>query len=120
MSKEKADFTVVAGDEGHSTTGGSNGENGDTSGPAVSRKPSTSAKKTGGKQSDANSKGGKDGGMVLWGAEAQVRSGGDLGPLKLSDLDGIPGVIEPCSARLYSVNLDTTLGNPIWAGDEPL
>uniref|UniRef100_F6Z344 DNA ligase n=1 Tax=Equus caballus TaxID=9796 RepID=F6Z344_HORSE len=66
LSKEKADFTVVAGDEGSSTTGGSNGENEGTSGPAVSckapraspKQPSTSAKKAGGKLSSPNSKGG--------------------------------------------------------------
>ncbi|KAM9210470.1 DNA ligase 3 isoform 1-T1 [Dugong dugon] len=53
LSRERADFTVVAGDEGSSSAGGSNGENGGTLGPAVSRKaptassnkPSASAKK---------------------------------------------------------------------------
>lgn len=68
LSKEKADFTVVAGDEGSSTTGGSNGENEGTSGPPVSckapraspKQPSTSAKKAGGKLSSPNSKGGKE------------------------------------------------------------
>ncbi|XP_008846376.1 DNA ligase 3 isoform X2 [Nannospalax galili] len=38
LSKEKADFTVVAGDEGSSTTGGSSGENEGTVGSAVPRK----------------------------------------------------------------------------------
>ncbi|KAM7066981.1 DNA ligase 3 isoform 2-T2 [Molossus nigricans] len=65
LSKERADFTVVAGDEGSSTTGGSSGENGGASGPAVSQKArtspkqsSTSAKKAGGKPSHPNSKSG--------------------------------------------------------------
>ncbi|XP_008570835.1 PREDICTED: DNA ligase 3 isoform X1 [Galeopterus variegatus] len=65
LSKEKADFTVVAGDEGSSTTGGSSGENEGTLGSAVSRKaprgspnkPSAGAKKAEGKLSNANSKG---------------------------------------------------------------
>uniref|UniRef100_A0A2K6GKG3 DNA ligase n=1 Tax=Propithecus coquereli TaxID=379532 RepID=A0A2K6GKG3_PROCO len=66
LSKEKADFTVVAGDEGSSTTGGSNGENEGTSGSAVPRKvpraspskPSASARKAEGKLSNPSSKGG--------------------------------------------------------------
>ncbi|XP_069917167.1 DNA ligase 3 isoform X2 [Oryctolagus cuniculus] len=62
LSKEKADFTVVAGDEGSSSTGGSSGENEGASGPAVSRKapskPSASARKAEGKQNNANGKGG--------------------------------------------------------------
>ncbi|XP_006832383.1 PREDICTED: DNA ligase 3 [Chrysochloris asiatica] len=62
LSKERADFTVVAGN-----AGGSSGENEGTSGPAVShkapraspKKPSASGKKAeGGKQGDLNSKGG--------------------------------------------------------------
>uniref|UniRef100_A0A286XW99 DNA ligase n=1 Tax=Cavia porcellus TaxID=10141 RepID=A0A286XW99_CAVPO len=64
LSKEKADFTVVAGDEGSSTTGGSSGENEGTSGSAVSHKapktspkPSASAKKAERKPSDPSSKG---------------------------------------------------------------
>ncbi|XP_023048631.1 DNA ligase 3 isoform X3 [Piliocolobus tephrosceles] len=62
LSKEKADFTVVAGDEGSSTTGGSSEENKGPSGSAVSRKapskPSASTKKAEGKLSNSNSKGG--------------------------------------------------------------
>ncbi|KAL2765398.1 DNA ligase 3 isoform alpha precursor [Daubentonia madagascariensis] len=66
LSKEKADFTVVAGDEGSSTTGGSNGENEGTSGSAVPHKaptasptkPSASAKKAKGKLSNPSGKGG--------------------------------------------------------------
>ncbi|KAK2503814.1 hypothetical protein MC885_012390 [Smutsia gigantea] len=61
LSKEQADFTVVAGDEGSSTTGGSSGENEGSSGPAVSCKASgasPSVKKTGGKLSSPNNKGG--------------------------------------------------------------
>ncbi|XP_011377635.1 DNA ligase 3 [Pteropus medius] len=65
LSKERADFTVVAGDEGSSTTGGSSGENEGTSKPSVSRKtrtspkhPSASAKKAEGNLSSPNSKGG--------------------------------------------------------------
>uniref|UniRef100_A0A8C2VBS9 DNA ligase n=1 Tax=Chinchilla lanigera TaxID=34839 RepID=A0A8C2VBS9_CHILA len=63
LSKEKADFTVVAGDEGSSSTGGSSGENEGTSGSAVSHKAPraspkpASAKKTEGKLSNPNSKG---------------------------------------------------------------
>ncbi|XP_026955561.1 DNA ligase 3 isoform X5 [Sagmatias obliquidens] len=66
LSKERAAFTIVAGDEGNSTTGGSSGENEGISGPAVSheaprtspKQPSASAKKAGGKLSSFNSKGG--------------------------------------------------------------
>nr|XP_030706332.1 DNA ligase 3 isoform X6 [Globicephala melas] len=66
LSKERAAFTIVAGDEGNSTTGGSSGENEGISGPAVSheaprtspKQPSASAKKAGGKLSSSNSKGG--------------------------------------------------------------
>uniref|UniRef100_A0A8C9A502 DNA ligase n=1 Tax=Prolemur simus TaxID=1328070 RepID=A0A8C9A502_PROSS len=66
LSKEKADFTVVAGDEGSSTTGSSNGENKGTSGSAVPHKapgaspskPSASARKAEGKLSNPSSKGG--------------------------------------------------------------
>ncbi|KAM5273122.1 DNA ligase 3 isoform 1-T1 [Ctenodactylus gundi] len=65
LSKEKADFTVVAGDEGSSTTGGSSGENEGTSGSSVSHKTSraspkklsASAEKAEGKLSNPNSKG---------------------------------------------------------------
>ncbi|XP_023373287.1 DNA ligase 3 isoform X2 [Otolemur garnettii] len=66
LSKEKADFTVVAGDEGSSTTEGSSGENKGTSGTTVPHKapraspskPSARAKKAEGKPSNLNSKGG--------------------------------------------------------------
>nr|KAF6309052.1 DNA ligase 3 [Pipistrellus kuhlii] len=65
LSKERADFTVVAGDEGSSTSGGSNGENEGTSGPPVPKKARTSpsqsspsAKKAGGKLHHPNSKNG--------------------------------------------------------------
>ncbi|XP_063484623.1 DNA ligase 3 isoform X2 [Symphalangus syndactylus] len=65
LSKEKADFTVVAGDEGSSTTGGSSEENKGPSGSAVSRKapskPSASTKKAEGELSNSNS---KDGNML--------------------------------------------------------
>ncbi|XP_055982820.1 DNA ligase 3 [Sorex fumeus] len=56
LSKERADFTVVAGDEGSSTTGGSSGENEGASGP--SRKAPNAKKKAGEKLSSPNSKGG--------------------------------------------------------------
>uniref|UniRef100_A0A452UP84 DNA ligase n=1 Tax=Ursus maritimus TaxID=29073 RepID=A0A452UP84_URSMA len=67
LSKERADFTVAAGEEGSSTTGGSSGENEGTSGSAGARKasraspkqPSTSAKKAGGRLSSPNRRGGK-------------------------------------------------------------
>ncbi|XP_004684961.1 PREDICTED: DNA ligase 3 [Condylura cristata] len=61
LSKERADFTVVAGEEGSSTAGSSSGENEGTSGPSVSRKASgtsPSAKKAGGKLNSPSSKGG--------------------------------------------------------------
>uniref|UniRef100_A0A8C7BNU5 DNA ligase 3 n=1 Tax=Neovison vison TaxID=452646 RepID=A0A8C7BNU5_NEOVI len=66
LSKERADFTVAAGEEGSSTTGGSSGENQGTLGPAAAHKasraslkqPSTSAKKAGGRPSSPNSRGG--------------------------------------------------------------
>ncbi|XP_023099554.1 DNA ligase 3 isoform X2 [Felis catus] len=61
LSKERADFTVAAGDEGSSTTGGSSGENEVTSRPASRaspKQPSTSAKKAGGRRSSPNSRGG--------------------------------------------------------------
>ncbi|EPY83591.1 DNA ligase 3 [Camelus ferus] len=66
LSKERAAFTLVAGDEGSSTTGGSSGENEGTSGPAVSHKapraspkrPSASAKKAGEKLSGSDGRGG--------------------------------------------------------------
>ncbi|XP_022364976.1 DNA ligase 3 isoform X3 [Enhydra lutris kenyoni] len=66
LSKERAGFTVAAGEEGSSTTGGSSGENQGTSGPAGAHKaskaslkqPSTSAKKAGGRPSSPNSRGG--------------------------------------------------------------
>lgn len=65
LSKERADFTVVAGDEGSSTTGGSSGENEGTLASAGSHKartspeqPCASTKKAGGKLSSPNSKGG--------------------------------------------------------------
>ncbi|XP_054986683.1 DNA ligase 3 [Sorex araneus] len=55
LSKERADFTVVAGDEGSSTTGGSSGENEGASGPP---REAPSAKKAGEKLSSPSSKGG--------------------------------------------------------------
>ncbi|XP_057629458.1 DNA ligase 3 isoform X6 [Chionomys nivalis] len=66
LSKEKADFTVVAGDEGSSTTGGSNGESEGTAGSAVPQKApktppsksSASGKKTEQKLNNSNSRGG--------------------------------------------------------------
>ncbi|EDM05446.1 rCG33581, isoform CRA_a [Rattus norvegicus] len=66
LSKDKADFAVVAGDEGSSTTGGSNGENEGTAGSTVPRKgpkgppskSSASAKKTEQKLNDPSSRGG--------------------------------------------------------------
>lgn len=65
LSKERADFTVVAGNEGSSTAGGNSGENEGTSGPAVPQKARTSpkqsspsAKKAGGKLRHPNSKNG--------------------------------------------------------------
>uniref|UniRef100_A0A5F4W9Q7 DNA ligase n=1 Tax=Callithrix jacchus TaxID=9483 RepID=A0A5F4W9Q7_CALJA len=66
LSKEKADFTVMAGDEGSSTTGGSSEENKGPSGSSVSHKapiaspskPYTSTKKAEGKLSNSNSKSG--------------------------------------------------------------
>ncbi|XP_075847495.1 DNA ligase 3 isoform X2 [Microtus pennsylvanicus] len=66
LSKEKADFTVVAGDEGSSTTGGSNGESEGTAGSAVPHKApktppsksSASGKKTEQKLNNSNSRGG--------------------------------------------------------------
>ncbi|XP_073091255.1 DNA ligase 3 isoform X3 [Manis javanica] len=61
LSKEKADFTVVAGDEGSSSAGGSSGQNEGNSGPAVSCKASGASpkvKKAGGKLSSPNNKGG--------------------------------------------------------------
>nr|XP_004664627.2 DNA ligase 3 isoform X1 [Jaculus jaculus] len=66
LSKEKDDFTIVAGDEG-SSTGGSNGENEGTSGSAVPHKvpkaspskSSASAKKAEGKLNNPNSRGNK-------------------------------------------------------------
>ncbi|XP_023599145.1 DNA ligase 3 isoform X5 [Myotis lucifugus] len=65
LSKERADFTVVAGNEGSSTAGGNSGENEGTSGPAVPQKARTSpkqsspsAKKAGGKLHHPNSKNG--------------------------------------------------------------
>ncbi|XP_032136785.1 DNA ligase 3 isoform X7 [Sapajus apella] len=65
LSKEKADFTVMAGDEGSSTTGGSSEENKGPSGSSVSHKapsaspskPYASTKKAEGKLSNSNSKG---------------------------------------------------------------
>lgn len=67
LSKDKADFAVVAGDEGSSTTGGSNGENEGTAGSTVPRKgpkgppskSSASAKKTEQKLNDPSSRGGE-------------------------------------------------------------
>ncbi|XP_036195290.1 DNA ligase 3 isoform X4 [Myotis myotis] len=65
LSKERADFTVVAGNKGSSTAGGNSGENEGTSGPAVPQKARTSpkqsspsAKKAGGKLCHPNSKNG--------------------------------------------------------------
>ncbi|XP_045841920.1 DNA ligase 3 isoform X3 [Meles meles] len=66
LSKERADFTVAAREEGSSTTGGSSGENQGTSGPvgapkasrASPKQPSTSARKAGGRPSSPNSRGG--------------------------------------------------------------
>ncbi|KAI5931505.1 DNA ligase 3 [Manis javanica] len=61
LYKEKADFTVVAGDEGSSSAGGSSGENEGNSGPAVSCKASGASpkiKKAGGKLSSPKNKGG--------------------------------------------------------------
>lgn len=63
LYKEKADFTVVAGDEGSSSAGGSSGQNEGNSGPAVSCKASGASpkiKKAGGKLSSPNNKGGKE------------------------------------------------------------
>lgn len=56
LSKERADFTVVAGDEGSSTTGGSSGENGGASG---SPHKAPTAKKAGERLSSPKSKGDK-------------------------------------------------------------
>ncbi|XP_060059943.1 DNA ligase 3 isoform X2 [Erinaceus europaeus] len=59
LSKERVDFTVLSGEQESSTTGGSNGENEGTSGPAVSHKApgsSPNMKRTGGKLSSPNSK----------------------------------------------------------------
>ncbi|XP_075417510.1 DNA ligase 3 isoform X1 [Tenrec ecaudatus] len=63
LSKERADFTVVASEEGGSTARGSSGEKKGSSGPAVARKPpskpSASAQKVeGGKSSSPGSRGG--------------------------------------------------------------
>lgn len=55
LSKERADFTVVAGDEGSSTTGGSSGENGGASG---SPHKAPTAKKAGERLSSPKIKGG--------------------------------------------------------------
>lgn len=63
LSKEKADFTVVAGDEGSSSAGGSGSENEGNSGPAVSCKASGASpkiKKAGGKLSSPKNKGSKE------------------------------------------------------------
>ncbi|XP_031207532.1 DNA ligase 3 isoform X6 [Mastomys coucha] len=66
LSKDKADFAVVAGDEGSSTTGGSSGENEGTAGSAVAHKgpkgpssKSSSAKKTEQKLNNPSSRGGE-------------------------------------------------------------
>ncbi|KAF6094604.1 DNA ligase 3 [Phyllostomus discolor] len=63
LSKERADFTVVAGDEGSSPAGGSSGENEGASGPsqkarASPEQPPTSAKKAQGKLRHSGSGGG--------------------------------------------------------------
>ncbi|CAO2644532.1 DNA ligase 3 [Lemmus lemmus] len=66
LSKEKSDFAVVAGDEGSSTTGGSNGESEGTAGSVVPHqapktppsKSSASGKKTEQKLNNSNSRGG--------------------------------------------------------------
>ncbi|XP_038183960.1 DNA ligase 3 isoform X2 [Arvicola amphibius] len=66
LSKEKTDFTVVAGDEGSSTTGGSSGESEGTAGSVVPHKApktppsksSASGKKTEQKLSNSSSRGG--------------------------------------------------------------
>ncbi|GAB1296566.1 DNA ligase [Apodemus speciosus] len=68
LSKDKADFAVVAGDEGSSTTGGSSGENEGTAGSAVPRKgppskSSASAKKT--EQKLSNSPSGRGGNKLI-------------------------------------------------------
>ncbi|XP_027481723.1 DNA ligase 3 isoform X4 [Zalophus californianus] len=67
LSKERADFTVAAQEEGSSTTGGSSGENGGASGPAGTRKasraspkqPSPGTRKAGGRLSSPSSRGGQ-------------------------------------------------------------
>ncbi|XP_073735537.1 DNA ligase 3 isoform X4 [Callorhinus ursinus] len=67
LSKERADFTVAAQEEGSSTTGGSSGENGGASGPAGTRKasraspkrPSPGTRKAGGRLSSPSSRDGQ-------------------------------------------------------------
>lgn len=115
LSKEKADFTVVAGDEGSSTTGGSSGENEGTSGPAVSHKaPRASpkpagAKKAEGKLSNRNS----NGSSKLNAKPAPVKPGEQLAvkssPVKVGEKrkaadDG------PCQAKVKKVLLDIFTG----------
>lgn len=67
LSKEKADFAVVAGDEDNSTTGGSSGENGGSAVPrkgpkAPPSKSSASSKKTEQKPNNPN---GRDGNKLI-------------------------------------------------------
>lgn len=78
LSKERADFTVVAADEGSSPAGGSSGENEGASGPCQKAKaspeqPSTSARKARGKLRHPGSGGGKERGR--WGGKCSVGGG---------------------------------------------
>ncbi|KAM5215805.1 DNA ligase 3 isoform 1-T1 [Hipposideros larvatus] len=117
LSKERADFTVVAGDEGSSTTGGSSGENEGSSAPAVSHKarappeqPSSSAKKAGGKLSSPHSKGGHK----VMTKPSPVKGGEKLAmkssPVRVGMKRKAPDDETPCQAKVRRVLLDIFTG----------
>ncbi|XP_037023135.2 DNA ligase 3 isoform X2 [Artibeus jamaicensis] len=102
VSKERADFPVVAADEGSSPTGGSSGENEGASGPAATQKakaspeqPSAGAKKAGRKRRHSSS-----GGHTLTVEPPPVKGGerpGGKTPVKVSDET-------PCEAKKRKVS----------------
>ncbi|KAF6094606.1 DNA ligase 3 [Phyllostomus discolor] len=113
LSKERADFTVVAGDEGSSPAGGSSGENEGASGPsqkarASPEQPPTSAKKAQGKLRHS----GSGGGPTLAAEPSAVRGAERPGvktPVKVGEKRKASDEI-PCPAKVRRVLLDIFSG----------
>ncbi|XP_033618788.1 DNA ligase 3 isoform X5 [Fukomys damarensis] len=115
LSKEKADFTVVAGDEGSSTTGGSSGENEGTSGSAISHKApraspkAVSAKKAEGKLSNPNSKDSNKPNAKLSPVKVGEKLAMKSSPVKVGQKRKAADD-SPCQAKVKKVLLDIFTG----------